>query len=180
MGDRGGPHEHLGDAFALLMAAGPRERHVATGATSFRKAAFEAAGGYDGTLRYGEDSEFLLRLCLASRVVVDADEPVLRCMVHANSATNLDRLQVWHNVKWLSHLSRKVRGSAHREEAATIHAAASAKLDYALYYYRRHCRDYPSRLRQGGQALRYFDWRCLNVRNIKSIVVWLMWPSAVS
>lgn len=177
---RVGPNEHLHDAFALVMAAGPREQHVATGATSFRKTAFEAAGGYDETLRYGEDSEFLLRLCLVSRVVVDAGDPVLRCRVHDNSATHLDRLQVWHNVRWLSRLSLKVRGGNRRTEAAAIHAAASAKLDYALYYYHRHSSSYLDRLQGGALTLRYFDWRSLSPRNLKSIVVWLMWPPAAS
>lgn len=166
-----GPYGNAENAFRFLMTGGPRS-HVTPGATSFRKATFLKTGGYDETLRYGEDGELLLRLCLAGRVALVDGEPVVRITIHSDNSTRADRLQPWQNIKALSSLYRRLHKGNWREEAHFLKSALSGKLDYVLTECRK-TSSYPDRLRQGALALRWFDWRCTTVNNLKSIVVWL-------
>lgn len=172
-----GPYGEWDDPLRFLIEGGPPS-HVTPGATSFRKSTFVRAGGYDDALRYGEDGELLLRMCLHGRVALVGGEPVVRIAIHADNSTRPDRLELWQNIKALARFHRKVRSGPWRQPAQYTSKVLAGKLDYVLTQCRLQEPGYASRIRQGLLALRYFDWRCTTANNLKSIVVWLAWRRA--
>jgi glycosyltransferase involved in cell wall biosynthesis len=167
-----GPYGSHERPFEFLLSGGPRS-HITPAATSFRKSIYERCGGYDEDLRYGEDGEFLLRLCLYGRVALVDGAPVATISIHGANTSRPANIAHWQNVKSLACLHRKLRNSRWPEEAALIRNALATKLDFALTECRRKAPTYRQRLLQGARALRYYDWRCLTVQNVKSIAVWV-------
>lgn len=167
-----GPYGSPDNAFRFLMTGGERS-HITPGATSFRKNLYEQVGGYDDALRYGEDGELLLRLCLAGRVALVEGEPVVRIAIHEDNSSRPDRLHFWQNIKSLARLYRKMRSGPWPEETAFVKTALSGKLDFALSEIRRTAPSYPTRLADGLAVLRQYDWRCVTPNNLKTIAVWL-------
>lgn len=167
-----GPYGNPENAFHFLMTGGERS-HITPGATSFRRKLYEQVGGYDDTLRYGEDGELLLRLCLAGRVALVGGDPVVRIAIHEDNSSRPDRLHFWQNIKSLARLYRKMRSGPWPEETAFVKTALAGKFDFALSEIRKTAPSYPTRLADGIAVLRQYDWRCVSLNNLKSIVVWL-------
>ena len=162
------------DPFAFLLTQ-PESGHIASGATAFSRKAFEAAGEINERLRYCEDGEFLLRLALATRVVLVSGTPVVNIHRHDANVTRAESLRYWQPLKALAVLYRSVDWNVKTDEEALLRAMLTGKLDYAL----SRCRyEYPyvKRLREGAAALAQFPFPLLTVRNLRSIVVWLLWP----
>ena len=153
----------------------PEAGHVATGATSFTRAAFNAAGGIDERLRYGEDGEFLLRLSLTCRVMLVPGPPVVHVHRHGTNTSAEARLAYWQPLKTLRALRHAIDWRGRSQEEDLLRRVVTDKLDFALsrcrleYGYRR-------RLEQGFRALTQVPPAFLNRRNLRSVVVWLLWP----
>jgi glycosyltransferase involved in cell wall biosynthesis len=153
----------------------PESGHVATGATSFTRAAFDAAGGIDERLRYGEDGEFLLRLALTCRVALLPGPPVVHVHRHGANTSAAGRLAYWQPLMTLRALRRTVDWRGRSQDEDLLRRVITRKLDFALsrcrleYGYRR-------RLEQGFRALAQVPLTILTRRNLRSLVVWLLWP----
>lgn len=167
-----GPYGNPENAFRFLMTGGERS-HITPGATSFRKSLYEQVGGYDDALRYGEDGELLLRLCLTGRVALVGGDPVVRIAIHEDNSSRPDRLHFWQNIKSLARLYRKMRSGSWPEETAFVKTVLAGKFDFALSEIRKTAPSYPTRLADGIAVLRQYDWRCVSLKNLRSIVVWL-------
>lgn len=167
-----GPYGNPENAFNFLMTGGEKS-HITPGASAFRKTVFDRAGGYDETLRYGEDGELLLRLCLVGRTVLVGGDPVVRIAIHNENSSRCDQLHVSQNIKALARLYQKMRAGSWPEETTFIRHALSGKLDFALTECRRVASNYPARIMAGARVLRAFDLRCTSFNNLKSVAVWL-------
>ena len=167
-----GPEGQHDNAFRYLIT-GDKRSYITPGASAFRKAIFDLAGGYDETLKYGEDGEFLLRLCLLSRVALVSGEPVVRIAIHEDNSSRPDRLHFWHNVKSMSALYQKMLSGPWPEETAFVKSALSGKFDFILSECRRTTPSYAARIVEGAKVLISFDWRCTSLNNLKSVAVWL-------
>ena len=168
-----GPERTDQAAFYYLLTGGERS-HITPGATSFTKAIFNKTGEIDEELHYGEDGEFLLRLCLNGRVVLISAEPVVIYSIHGNNSSRAECLHYWQNIKSLSRLYKKMKNGNWAEQTEFIKCYTSAKLDYALTQYRRESVTYLARIKGGILAMRYFPFDCLTWNNFKSIVVWAL------
>jgi glycosyltransferase involved in cell wall biosynthesis len=165
-------------AFQFLLTQ-PEEGHIATGATSFTRDAFEVAGGIDERLRFGEDGEFLLRLALTGRVALLAGAPVVHVRRHESNTSAGDRLAYWQPLRALRALYRAVDWRGRPLEAELLRRVVSGKLDYALW--RCRCEySYRRRLLEGFRALSEVPLEMITRQNLRSTVVWLLWPRPLS
>ena len=167
-----GPYGEPSNAFRFLLTGGPRS-HITPGATAFRREIFEKVGGYDEGLRFGEDGEFLLRLCLHGRVALLEGPPVVRIAIHDSNTSTSAGPQYWVPILFLSRLYGKTSKSLFPEEMRLLANILSDKLDYALTRSWQTAPSYAERLRQGLRILRCFNWRCATAGNLKSVGVWL-------
>lgn len=167
-----GPNGTPIDTFRFVLTGGPRS-HITPGATAFAKALYFKVGGYDKSLRFGEDGELLLRFCLHGRVKLIDSEPVVKIDIHGHNTSRYDRIYAWQNIKYLSALLRKMRQGDWPEETALVEYSLAGKIKYALSAARLQSSSYLERIMLGGKALWYFDWRCFNYNTLKSILVWL-------
>lgn len=159
------------DPFRFLLTE-PEAGHIATGATTFTRRAFNRVGGLDEKLNYGEDGEFLLRLSLLVRTLLLPGPPVARIFQHGMNTSSPSRLRYWGPLKAMRALYRNVPWDGLDAERAFLLRSMSEKVDFAL----THCRleyPYPRRLREGLATLRWLPFRALTWRNLKSIAVWL-------
>ncbi len=162
------------DPFRFLLTE-PEAGHIATGATSFTRESFDRSGGLDESLDYGEDGEFLIRLALRSRVALLAGAPVVRIHQHATNISRPSQQNYWGPLKSLRASYRNNSWSGKEGQRRFLADQISGKLDYLL----TRCRleyDHSRRYREGALILRYFPWTCLQARNLRSILVWLLWP----
>ena len=158
----------------LLLGGG--ESHITPGATSMTRVAFEKAGGLDESLRYGEDGEFLLRLCLHSNVALHHGECISISRFHIDNSSRVDRLSIWQNVKSLGTLYRKIRRNRFPSEKAFIREQLRGKLDFALSRYRKESVGLIARYGGGLRAIWHYPLGCWTVQNFKSVLVWLLTP----
>ena len=171
-----GPYETNLSPFEFLLAGGGRS-HITPGATAFTRSVYLECGGYDRRLRYGEDGELLLRLCLYGRVALLAGEPVCRYSIHRSNTSRSDNLDYWQNMFSLGKLHKKVRRGRKRWPQAYRFlrhgGVVSGKLDFCLSRVRLESKTYPERLRRGLRVIQYFPLDCLRWNNLKTIGIWL-------
>jgi glycosyltransferase involved in cell wall biosynthesis len=171
-----GPSEETAaiEPFEFLLTQ-PEAGHIASGATAFSREAFESAGEINERLRYCEDGEFLLRLALATRVALVAGPPVVEIHRHEGNVSRVESLRYWQPLKAFSVLYRSVDWTGKAAQESLLKAVITGKLDYALSRC-RHEYGYGQRLREGAAALAQVPLSLLTLRNLRSIVVWLLWP----
>lgn len=172
---RTGPAENetAFDPYLFLLNGGP-STHITPGATSFSRRAFQQAGSWNRELRFGEDGEFLMRLCLKANVVLLSGEPVCEYRLHSNNATTTSKLAYWQPMKSLYVHWRAVRSSIDQVRGDALVRAIQGKLDFALTKVRQEAKSRTDRLIDGCRVLRWMPLRLLTMQNIKSVVVWLV------
>jgi glycosyltransferase involved in cell wall biosynthesis len=156
--------------YYLLM--GGEKTHVATGATAFTREIFNHVGGMDEMLRYGEDGELLLRLCLAGKVRLASGEPVVIIHRHSENSSRAENLHYCHTMQLLATLYRKAVLFKFCKERRFLKGVIRGNLDYSLSTYRQEL-SYSDRVRSGLQVLFYFPISCLSLNNVKTLWVWL-------
>jgi glycosyltransferase involved in cell wall biosynthesis len=165
-------------AFEYLLVGGEKS-HVTPAATSFTRAAFTEVGGYDKTLRYGEDGELLLRLCLMCSVSLVSGEAVAIYRTHGDNSSGFDRLATWQNIKSLRALYKKMDVRDYAAEKRFVKHQLQGKLDFALTVARLNSTDLRDRFGAGFRCIANFPIECLSVGNLRSIAVWLFNPGKV-
>ncbi len=142
-------------------------------ATAVTKEFYKKIGGMDESLRGCEDAEFFLRSSIVGRISLQSGRPVAYMRRHA---TNISRKRKYYVFPLVVSTLFKNVDFRHRErERDIIKAVMRNKINYAL----SKCREdygYIRRIWEGSKVLRYFDWRWITFQNIKSIIVWAIYP----
>jgi len=168
-----GPQTPVDNVFSWMIQ-GDETTHVATGATSFRRAAFDRVGGLDEALVSCEDGELLLRFCYLANVMLVNHGPVVQCTTHDLNTSRESQRRRFENMRALKVLYTNLQASEHKnaENDRTLKHFISAKLNYLL-----HCcyvdYSYWRSVYEGLHVLSYFQWNCLSKKNVKSILVLL-------
>jgi len=166
-----GPEEHYGDVYRFLLMPNPSFA-VAPVATSFRRDVFERVGGMRSELRFAEDSELLLRLCLHCKAAVNPGEPVANYYFHSGNTSGSGHTHLWHPIRALRTLLLGVDWSNKLLEKELLKSTISGMFDYSLH----ECRirySYRKRLAEGLSVMREFPFECMRHQNLKSMLVWL-------